>query len=232
MASGRPRHPNDPSVLSSVEAAVSTTVRPGILGLLWHWRYETAAGIGLPAAAVAIGYTIGIGWLIGAAATGVIILTAALFWPASRAWLIARAWCVVTPHRIRTGCQHAWVQTRYGRLPTVLHTKPTYFGERVLLWCRAGITSADLDAARDIISTACWAQDVRVITNERRRHLVTLEVIRRSPVRQLPDVTRAVPDERYWPYLANTETEGLDPEEPASAPRSEERPEEPLPLAG
>jgi hypothetical protein len=228
MASGRPRQPNDPSVLSSVEAAVSSTVRPGIAGLLWHWRYETAVGIGLPGAATAIGYTIGIGWLIGAGVTGVVTLTAALLWPPSRARLFARAWCVVTPHRIRTGCKHAWVQTRDGRLPTVLYTKPTDFGERVLLWCRAGITSADLDAAREILSTACWAQDIRVITNERRRHLVTLEVIRRSPVRQLTDATRDVPDAPHWPYLPNTETESLDPEEPASSPR----PEEPLPLAG
>ena len=42
MASGRPRRPNDPSIMASVEAAVSTVSRPGLLGRLWHWRYELA----------------------------------------------------------------------------------------------------------------------------------------------------------------------------------------------
>jgi len=38
MAAGRPRQPNDPSIMSSVETAVSTVSRPGLLGWLWHWR--------------------------------------------------------------------------------------------------------------------------------------------------------------------------------------------------
>jgi hypothetical protein len=211
-----------------LETAVSSTVRPGIFGLLWHWRYEITIGIGLPGAAVAIGYTLGIGWLIGIAALGFALLTAALFWPPSRAGLVARAWCVITPHRIRTGCKHAWVQTRDGRLPVVLYTKPTDFGEQVLLWCRAGITAEDLEAARDIISTACWARDVRVITSDRGRHLVVLEVIRRGAAEQLAQTGTASPDTPIWPYLPNSDTDTLDPEEPASSPM----PEEPLPLAG
>ncbi len=40
MASGRPRQPNDPSVMSSVEAALSNVARPGVIALIWHWRYE------------------------------------------------------------------------------------------------------------------------------------------------------------------------------------------------
>ena len=36
MAFGRPRQPNDPSIMASVEAAVSTVSRPGLLGRLWH----------------------------------------------------------------------------------------------------------------------------------------------------------------------------------------------------
>jgi hypothetical protein len=40
MASGRPRRPNDPSVMASVETALSSVARPGIFGLIWNWRYE------------------------------------------------------------------------------------------------------------------------------------------------------------------------------------------------
>ena len=40
MASGRPRQPNDPSIMASVEAALSTVSRPGLIARTWHWRYE------------------------------------------------------------------------------------------------------------------------------------------------------------------------------------------------
>jgi len=50
MASGRPQRPNDPSVISSLEAAVREIRRPGPLELVWNWRWELgilAAGAGL-----------------------------------------------------------------------------------------------------------------------------------------------------------------------------------------
>src|SRR5580693_835195 len=189
MASGRPRRPNDPSIMASVEAAVSTVSRPGLLGRLWHWRYELALMAVLPLAALAIGYLLGLGWLI------------------------ARAWCVVTPHRVRTGCVHAWVQTRDGRLPTVLYTVPTEFGERVMLWCRAGITAGDFEGARDILRAACWASDVRVVVNDRRSHIVVLEVIRRLPAGRPGEGDPVTPG---WPYLTDhAEPDGADSEEPA-----------------
>ena len=214
MASGRPRQPNDPSVFASVEAALSTVPRPSILGFAWQWRYELAIGAGMPAAATAIGLTLGASWLIAAAVTATGLLTAALLWPPAKDRLKARAWCVITEHRIRTGCAHAWVQSRNGRLPIVIRTKPAESGERVTLWCRAGITADDLTAARDIIATACWAREVRVIPSARRRHIVTLDVIRRIPSdRDLPR-SQTVPS---WPYLARSDADGLDPEEPATS---------------
>ena len=36
MASGRPRQPNDPSIMASVEAAVSSVARPGLIARMWH----------------------------------------------------------------------------------------------------------------------------------------------------------------------------------------------------
>jgi hypothetical protein len=195
--------------MASIEAAISTVARPGILALLWHWRYELGLLAGLAAVALASGYALGAVWLIAMAATGLALLVAAMAWPPSRKRLIARAWCVITPHRVRTGCMHAWVQSRDGRLPVVLYTTPADFGERVTLWCRAGITPGDLEAARDIIRTACWASDVRVVTSARYRHIVVLEVIRRLPAERPGDLAPA------WPHLDRGEQDGADPEEPA-----------------
>jgi hypothetical protein len=199
--------------MASVETAVTTVARPGIIGRIWHWRYELALIAGLPLAALALGYTLGLAWLIATAAATTAILVAAMVWPPSRQRIIARAWCVMTPHRVRTGCKHAWIQTRDGRLPTVLYTTPADFGERVWLWCRAGITPEDLVASRDILRAACWASDVRVVVNDRRSHIVVLEVIRRLPAeRPGPGEGTATP---AWPYLDRGQTDGGDPEEPA-----------------
>ena len=156
--------------------------------------------------AAGIGITLGPGWLIAAAAAMMAVLAAALSWPRSRQRIIARAWCVITPHRVRTGCAHAWIQTRDGRLPVVLYTVPEHFGERVWLWCRAGITAGDLEATRDILRSACWASVVRVVVNDRRSHIVVLEVIRRAP----PE--GGAPG---WPYLDRGEAGSAESEEPA-----------------
>jgi len=207
MASGRPHRPNDPSVMASVEHALSSVARPGILGRLWHWRYEVGLLSGLAAVALVSGYVLGAVWLIAVMATGLGLLAAGLSWPASRRRLIARAWCVITPHRVRTGCMHAWVQSRDGRLPVVLYTTLADWGERVVLWCRAGITAADLMAARDILRGACWASDVRVVASARYPHIVVLEVVRRGPTGEPEGVAEA------WPYQG--EPDGADTEEPA-----------------
>jgi hypothetical protein len=204
MAFGRPRRPNDPSVMASVETALSTVARPGIFGLIWNWRYEFGLSAGLAAVALASGYALGAAWLIAMAAVGLVLLAAGLAWAPSRQRLVARAWCVITPHRVRTGCRHAWVQTRDGRLPVILYTTPAAFGERVTLWCRAGITHGDLDGARDILRAACWARDVRVTGSARYAHVVVLEVIRHLPA------TPPGQGGTGWPYLNR---DGGDPEE-------------------
>jgi hypothetical protein len=214
MASGRPRQRNDPSVMASVEAAVSTVTRPNILTRLWHWRYELGLAVGLLLGTVTIGYTLGLDWLIAVAAATMAILATAMTWPSSRQAIIARAWCVITPHRVRTGCTHAWIQTRDGRLPVVLYTVPADFGERVWLWCRAGITAGDLEGARDVLRAACWASDVRVVVNDRRSHIVVLEVIRRLPAGRHAAGT----PNPAWPHLDRGEADGGDPEEPALHP--------------
>jgi len=211
MASGRPRRPNDPSIMASVESALTPAACPGLISRLWHWRYELGLSAGVLLAAAAIGSALGLGWLIATAAAMMVILAAAMAWPASRRRIIARAWCVITPHRVRTGCTHAWIQTRDGRLPTVLYTTTAAFGERVWLWCRAGITARDLQAARDVLRAACWASDIRVVVNDRRSHIVVLEVIRRLPAGR-PGEDSPAP---AWPYRDPNDADDTDPEEPA-----------------
>jgi hypothetical protein len=210
MAFGRPRRPNDPSVMASVEAAISTVARPGPVAWLWHWRYEVGLTAGLAVVALASGYKLGAAALIAMASVGLTLLVAALVWPPSRRRLVARAWCVITPHRVRTGCVHAWIQTRDGRVPTILYTTAAEFGERVTLWCHPGITAADLEAASDVLRAACWASDVRVVASARYRHIVVLEVIRREPPERPAEVM--IPT---WPYLDRGEADGADSEEPA-----------------
>ncbi len=202
MASGRPRQPNDPSVFASVEAAFSTVARPSIFGLAWQWRYELAIAFGIPSVATAIGLTFGAAALIATVATAAALFTAAAIWPPARKRVKARAWCVITEHRVRTGCANAWVQSRNGRLPIVVRTKPTEYGERVTVWCRAGITADDLAAARDIIATACWAREVRVIPSPQLRHIVTLDVIRTGHVQARTQVP-PWPQQTDTPAMAN-----------------------------
>ena len=102
----------------------------------------------------------------------------------------------------------------------VLYTVPADFGERVWLWCGAGIVAADLEAARDILRAACWASDVRVVVNDRHSHIVVLEVIRRLPGGRRD---RSTPDPS-WPHLDRAprglpdEDDGPGPGEPSLYP--------------
>jgi hypothetical protein len=210
MASGRPRGPNDPSVISSLESAVREIRRPGPVESCWNWRWELGIVFTVAGLAGLIAASFGLIGLAAAAGAGLAASTALLSWPPARKRIVAQAWCIITPHRIRVGCVNAWVQTRRGRLPIVMYAVPTDYGERVQLWCRAGITAADLFAARPVLAAACWAAQVRVIPSVQRAHLVTLEVIRN----QYPERTGPTPP--GWPHFWPVEASAADdPEEPA-----------------
>src|ERR1700753_1992813 len=131
MTGGRPRRPNDPSVLSSLENALNAVARPNPVVLAWRWRYELGLLVGLGFGSFAIvqqGVALrSAPWLVSVAMFGA--------WPHGRRLLIRRSWCIITPHRLRTGCAHAWIQSRRGRLPIILFHTPPAFGERVTLWC-------------------------------------------------------------------------------------------------
>ncbi|WP_300614579.1 hypothetical protein [Trebonia sp.] len=126
--------------MSSLESAVRQVHRPGPLEFAWHWRWEIGILAVTAGLSAVIAASLGFLWLAAAAGAGLAAVGALLRWPPARKRLVARAWCVITPHRVRAGCVNAWVQTRSGRLPFVLYAVPTECGERVQLWCRAGIT--------------------------------------------------------------------------------------------
>ena len=227
MASGRPRRPNDPSVMSSLESAVRHVHRPGPIEFCWLWRWELGILGATAALSGFIAASAGFIWLAATAAAGLAVLAALLCWPPARDKIVAWAWCVVTPHRVLAGCLSGWVQTRSGKLPIVLYTVPAEYGQRVHLWCRAGITAADLFAARDVLAAACWAAEVRVVPSARHAHLVTLEVIRNHYAERMG------PTPQGWPYSHRAEADVPDdPEEPASAGWRGESATLPSPLPG
>lgn len=117
MAAGRPRGPNDPSLISSLETAVRRVRRPGPIGLAWNWRVEFAILVAIAGLSLLIADSIGLIGLAAAAGAG---------------------------------------------LPIIWSVTPVDYGERVRLWCPAGITAADLITAREILAAACWATEVRV----------------------------------------------------------------------
>jgi hypothetical protein len=170
----RPTHRRQ--ALTGLQAALRPLARPNLFVLAWRWRYELTLAVGITSGGMALARTPAALWvLLGCAA----LAAAAALWPPARRLLIARAWCVITPHRVRAGCAGAWIHSRQGKLPAVLLTMRQPCGERVLLWCHAGTCAQDFKSALQLLITACWAQDVKVITDDRHPQLVTLDVIRR-----------------------------------------------------
>lgn len=140
--------------------------RANLVVVLWRWRYEVGAATaaGLVVSQIGLLWTVAIGLGVGAAA---------VTRPLRR-----RVWCVVTPHRVRTGCVHAWIHSRTGRLPMVVWTRPVDGGEAVLLWLRPGVSAADLVDAAPMLAAACWAAEVTVEPYPTRAQLVWLRVRR------------------------------------------------------
>lgn len=175
-------------LLRDLHRATTPMVRPNPLVVLWRWRYE----LGLPLACVFAFQAFGSMSL----AVGAIPLVAVL-WPSARSGVWGRIRCVATAHRIRVGCVEAYIVNRRGKIPPVLWCAPAPFGERVWLWCRAGITTADLEAGSEIIARACWASEVIVHPHPRSPHRVLLEVVRQAGTFRDP-----APQETPWPARA------------------------------
>jgi hypothetical protein len=171
-----PRPGSTRQARAGFEYAMGTVARANALVAVWRWRHELAVAAGLAALWVKLGPTAAATLTAGLAA--VLALTAGT--ARGRRFLVARWWCIVTPHRVRTGCVQAWIHSRHGKIPIVLLTRHQPFGERVYLWCRAGTSAEDFRSARTALAAACWAKDVQVRRNTRYAHVVALDVIRRE----------------------------------------------------
>lgn len=169
------RPPHRRQALAGLQAALGSVARPNPFVVAWRWRYELILAAGVITGLIALSRTPAPAWVLTGCAAAV---AAAALWRARRL-VIARAWCVITPHRVRTGCAGAWIHSRGGKLPAVLLTTRQPFGERVRLWCHAGSCAQDFESARELLIAACWAQDMRVTCSNRYQQLVTLDVIRR-----------------------------------------------------
>lgn len=171
-----PRRPaNGRQALAELQAAVGSVARPNPLVLAWRWRYELILTAAIASGGIALARTPAAIWMLAGCA---VPITIAASWPSVGRLLVAWAWCVITPHRVRAGCAGAWIHSRGGRLPAVLLTRRQPFGERVYLWCRAGTCRQDFEAARELLTAACWAQDMRVSSHPRNAQLVTLDIVR------------------------------------------------------
>lgn len=182
MTRARRRH--EAQLLADLDRAIRPRRPGGQLGLPWRWRYEIALLAGAAAMLIALVRVVGTEWAI----VTVSALTGALGpWPPSHRAFLAHAWRIITPHRLRTGFAEARIQSLDGRLPFVLRTTRQPFGERVQVWCPAGVSAEDFRSARAILRAACWAADVRVRADDRHAQRVTIDVIRRLSFLALPE---------------------------------------------
>lgn len=149
-----------------------------VLGLVWMWA-AVSSRLGTWPAAVTF-----------AAVAGLLV-----WWPASRRVLSAVLGCTVTRHRLRTALVELRLTSRAGRLPLVVWLVPTPVGERVWLWCRAGVSAEDIADETERLRSACFARDVRVIRDRRWSSLVSVDVVRRDPLGSARTVRSPLADE-------------------------------------
>jgi hypothetical protein len=148
--------------------------------LLWNWRKELALLSVAAVVAFMVAGTLGLPWVV--AGMSAMIGLFAPPWPESFRGFV---WQLVTPHLLRSGLYHAGVESRTGRRPFIVRVTRKPFGERVQLRCPPGTCAEDIYFATDILRAACRAAEVRVMRDEYRAHMVTVDIIR-NPVRSGP----------------------------------------------
>lgn len=215
MNTPAPRPRSTRQALAGREFAIGKVARPSVLTIAWRWRYELLlVGIAAPGLYLLVSEAGGIlAIAIVAASAATVLLSGAL-----RAQATAFFWWIATPHRVRAGMAQAWIHSRNGKIPIIMRTTRQPFGERVVLWCRAGTSAQDFIWGRHLIVASCWARDVRVLQSERYSHVVVLDVIRRPEsrygdaeieVRLGKDVAEPdgpeedPPGQRYWEEPGN-----------------------------
>jgi len=201
-------------------------------GTAWRWRTELLTLSGLLAVLIWLTSQVTItgAAVVLAAAIGIIFIL-----PWSRRFTTRRFWCVLARHRFHRLCWEARLHTRAGRLPVVLRARPTKVGERLTVWCRAGICADDFTANSGELAAACYAREARVTRNTSWSQIVTIDIIRRdtlaarhqvgTPLSRLTDTYAArldgepvlsgvvVPGPAPWPQPPDTS----DPDSPEQA---------------
>ena len=194
-----PYRRHDTRVPTDLRRLISVAA-PNPLVVAWRWRYEIALVAGLSAGLAAAISSFG---AVPTVLAMVVIALTTLCWPPARRFAIDRAWCLITPHRVRAGCAQGLIYSSRGKIPIILWTSHQAFGERVLLWCRAGTSVDDFVSAHAVLTAACWAQDVTVYFDIDHTQLVALDVIRRPPAVLTSDI------EEHQPYTPSDEPRAL-----------------------
>ncbi len=164
------------SLLVKLHQALTLPRSPSVLLVCWRWRYEIALVVGGPLLVYGLVAALGPDW------TQVVLLvntTMLVMWPPARRRVVAQFWCMLTQHRLRTGFARTWLHTRDGRLPVILWCTPTEHGEKVTLWCPAGLTVADVTAHAEQLAAACYAIRIEAQVHPTHSHLIYLKVVRR-----------------------------------------------------
>jgi hypothetical protein len=131
--------------------------RPGPITLMWRWRSEITLIIAL----VVLGYVLAkVMGLIGGVLVTMAIAGVLCTVPATRRWMLRRGWCLFTRHQLYAVFRETGTTTRMGRLPLIMRVSPTDQGERVAVWCRAGISVEQLQKIEWEIRDACMANEV------------------------------------------------------------------------
>ena len=159
--------PRRPSTAAAVLGWVFRHLPVLLVLVVLAWLWSTVAG------------AVGRGWSVVLFAAVVAALVSV---PQTRRMLLVVLGCLVTQTRLRTGLIELRLTTHGGRLPFVLWLVPTPVGERVWLWCRAGVSAEDIADETDGLRSACFAREVRVTRDRRWSSLVVLDVIRRDPL--------------------------------------------------
>lgn len=111
-----------------------------------------------------------------------IVIASAMIGATSPTWsqrLTALAWQLVTPLLLRSGLYQSGIQNRSGMRPIIVRVTSEPFGERVRLWCPAGVSSEDFMFAKGVLCTACLASDVQIRRDEHHSQIVIVDVVRR-----------------------------------------------------
>ena len=164
-------HRNNPYVLDRMFVRVHHSAA----GTLFRFRTELATLTAATAGGWELAKAITLPWAV---VIFTVMATVITVLPWTRQFVIRRAWCVLSRHRIQKVCFETRMHTRSGRLPLVLRIHPTQVGERALIWCRAGICTADFEAHAEEIAAACYARQARVEGSKRWAQLVNLDIVR------------------------------------------------------